>query len=289
MRIDEGHVAVITGAAGGFGREFARLGAARGLKLVLADIDAAGLAAVVDELSAAGAEVVGERVDVGKAPDIERLADLAFARHGQVNLLFNNAGVATGGLVWEHGVKDWEWVLGVNVWSVIHGIRSFVPRMLAQDGPGHVVNTASVAGLLSPPLMGVYNVSKHAVVALAESLYQDMRGLERRLGVSVLCPAFVPTGINESGRNRPAELDDGSEPTESMKALKASLDHAVRSGRLGADDVARLTFEAIEADRFYIVTHPRIMTSIRQRCDDIAQLRNPSDPYARRPEAGNHG
>ncbi len=289
MKIDAGHVAVITGAASGFGREFARLGAARGLRLVLADIDAAGLAAVVDELSSAGADVIGERTDVSRAEDVERLAETAFARHGQVNLLFNNAGVATGGLVWEHGLKDWEWLLGVNVWSVIHGIRSFVPRMLAQDGPGHVVSTASVAGLLSPPLMGVYNVSKHAVVALAESLYQDMRGLDRRLGVSVLCPAFVPTGINDSGRNRPTELDDGAEPTESMKALKATLDHAVRSGRISADDVARLTFEAIEEDRFYIVTHPRIMPSIQLRGDDIAQLRNPSDPYAYKPEAGRHG
>ena len=289
MRIDAGQVAVITGAASGFGREFARLGAARGLKLVLGDIDAVGLAAVADELAAAGVEVASERIDASRAPDVERLAELAFERHGEVNLLFNNAGVATGGLVWEHGLKDWEWVLGVNVWSVIHGIRSFVPRMLAQDGPGHVVSTASVAGLLSPPLMGIYNVSKHAVVALAESLYQDMRGLDRRLGVSVLCPAFVPTGINDSGRNRPAQLIDGAEPTESMKALQASLDHAVRSGRISAGDIARLTFEAIEQDRFYVVTHPRIMPSIRQRGDDIAQLRNPSDPYAHKPEAGRDG
>jgi len=289
VKISEGQVAVITGAASGFGREFARLGAARGMKLVLADIDATGLAAVVEELSASGTEVVGEHVDVSRAEDIERLAGHAFDRHGKVNLLFNNAGVATGGLLWEHGLKDWEWLLGVNVWSVIHGIRSFVPRMLAQDGPGHVVSTASVAGLLSPPLMGVYNVSKHAVVALAESLYQDMRGLEHRLGVSVLCPAFVPTGINDSGRNRPPELDDGAEPTESMKALKASLDHAVKSGRASAVDIARLTFEAIEQDRFYIVTHPRIMPSVQLRGDDIAQLRNPSDPYAYKPEAGRHG
>lgn len=289
MKIEPDQVAVITGAASGFGREFARLGAARGLRLVLGDIDADGLVAVVDELSAAGAEVAGERLDVSRAQDVERLAQLAFDRHGKVNLLFNNAGVATGGLIWEHGLKDWEWLLGVNVWSVIHGIRSFVPRMLAQDGPGHVVSTASVAGLLSPPLLGVYNVSKHAVIALAESLYQDMRGLDRRLGVSVLCPAFVPTAINDSGRNRPPDLDDRAEPTESMKALKASLDHAVRSGRISAGDVARLAFEAIEEDRFYIVTHPRIMPSIQLRGDDIAQLRNPSDPYTHQPQAGRHG
>jgi len=287
VRIEAGQVAVITGAASGFGREFARLGAARGLKLVLADIDAAGLATVVDEISATGADVIGERVDVSRAEEVERLAELAFAHHGRVNLLFNNAGVATGGLIWEHGLKDWEWLLGVNVWSVIHGIRSFVPRMLAQDGPGHVVSTASVAGLLSPPLLGIYNMSKHAVVALAESLYQDMRGLDRRLGVSVLCPAFVPTGIADSERNRPAELDDGAEPAESMKAFKVSFDQGVRSGRLSAGEVARITFEAIEEDRFYIVTHPKIMPSIRQRGDDIARLRNPSDPYANT-ETGKH-
>lgn len=286
MRIDAGQVAVITGAASGFGREFARLGATRGLKLVLADIDATGLAAVVDEISATGAEVAGERVDVSRADDVERLAELAFSRHGRVNLLFNNAGVATGGLIWEHGLKDWEWLLGVNVWSVIHGIRSFVPRMLAQDGPGHIVSTASVAGLLSPPLLSIYNMSKHAVVALAESLYQDMRGLDRRLGVSVLCPAFVPTGIADSERIRPAELDEDDDPTESMKAFKASFDEGVRSGRLSAAEVARITFEAIEDDRFYIITHPGSMLSIRQRCDDIAQARSPSDPYARKQEAG---
>ncbi len=287
MKLDDlkGRVAVITGAASGFGREFARLGAQRGMRLVLADLQHEGLDALADELRDARAEVITECVDVSRADDVHRLADRAFGDFGRVHLLFNNAGVAAGGLVWESTLRDWQWVLGVNLWGVIHGIHAFVPRMLAGGEPGHVVNTASVAGLLSPPLMGVYNVSKHGVVAVSETLYHDLRSVRAPVGVSVLCPAFVPTGIHQSERNRPPALRNDSAPTASMRSAQAATDKAVTSGRIGPAEVARLTFEAIAEDRFYVVTHPRIMASVRLRCDDVATLGNPRDPYSFKPDA----
>src|SRR5690606_23561637 len=229
MKDFAGKVAVITGAGSGFGREFARIGASLGMKLVLADIQADALAATASELQARGVELVAERVDVSKAEDVERLARRTKETFGKVHLLFNNAGVAAGGLVWEHSTRDWEWVLGVNLWGVIHGVRCFVPMMLEQGDECHVVNTASVAGLLSTQLMGVYNVSKHGVVTLTETLYNDLRLKGANVGVTLLCPAYVPTNINQSQRNRP---DAEGELTESMKAAQAAMDKAVTSGRV---------------------------------------------------------
>jgi NAD(P)-dependent dehydrogenase (short-subunit alcohol dehydrogenase family) len=275
-------VAVITGAGSGFGREFARLGHRLGMRLVLADIQQDALDATVTELRAAGAELIAERVDVSVGEDVERLARRSREAFGQVDLLFNNAGVGQGGLIWENTVADWSWVLGVNLWGVIHGMRAFIPGMLAQGTPGHVVNTASVAGLLSPPLMGVYNVSKHAVVAATETLYHDLRSVKAAIGCSVLCPAFVPTGIHASERNRP----DGPAAqvlTESQRVARESLEKAVTSGRIGSDEVARITFDAIREDRFYILTHPKILGSIALRHEDIGLMRNPSDPYTYKP------
>jgi len=279
-----GKVAVITGAGSGFGREFARTGAARGMKLALADVQADALAATVAELQAQGASVFGERVDVSKAADVERLADRTMQAFGGVHLLFNNAGVAAGGLIWENSAADWEWLIGVNLMGVAHGIRVFTPIMLAQGGPAHIVNTASVAGLVSPPMMGLYNASKQAVVAMSETLHHDLRLKGSPIGVSVLCPAFVPTGISASERNRPAPLANAAGPTDAQRAAKAQMDKAVASGKLSAADVARITFEAIRAQRFYIVTHPKMMASIELRLQDIAQLRNPSDPFSFKPD-----
>ncbi len=279
-----GKVAVITGAGSGFGREFARTGAALGMKLALADVQADALAATVAELQAQGASVFGERVDVSKAADVERLADRTMQAFGGVHLLFNNAGVAAGGLIWENTAADWEWLVGVNLMGVAHGIRVFTPIMLAQGGPAHIVNTASVAGLVSPPMMGLYNASKQAVVAMSETLYHDLRLKGSPIGVSVLCPAFVPTGISASERNRPAPLANAAGPTDAQRAAKAQMDKAVASGKLGAADVARITFEAIRAQRFYVVTHPKMMASIELRLQDIAQLRNPSDPFSFKPD-----
>lgn len=284
MKDFAGKVAVVTGAGSGFGREFARIGAQLGMKLSLADIQPEALAATVDELRGQGAQVIGETVDVSRSADVERLAQRTLDAYGAVHLLFNNAGVASGGLVWENSVKDWEWVLGVNLWGVIHGVRTFVPIMLAQGDECHVVNTASVAGLLSPQLMGVYNVSKHGVVTLTETLYQDLRVTGARIGVSLLCPAFVPTGIAQSHRNRPAGLQDDAAPTASMIASQKASEKAVSSGRISAAEVARMTFDAIGEDRFYVITHPKILASVELRLQDVIAQRNPSDPFSFKPD-----
>lgn len=278
-------VAVITGAASGFGREFARLGAQKGMKLVLADIEDAPLQATADELKAAGADVVALRTDVAKSDSVKALSELAYDSFGAVHLLFNNAGVAHGGLIWEASEKDWAWILGVNVMGVVHGMHHFVPRMLKQGEEGHIINTASVAGLLSAPLMGTYNVSKHSVVTLSETLYHDLKLVKSRLGVSVLCPAFVPTGIAHSHRNRPEDLRSDQAPTESMKAAQASSVKAVSSGKKTAADIASLTFAAIHDDKFYILSHPGILGSVELRLQDVLNQRNPTDPFAFKPDA----
>ena len=275
-----GRVAVITGAGSGFGREFARMAAARGMRLALADINQAALDATVEELRAAGADVIGVRTDVSKAEAVQALADATMAAFGAVHLLFNNAGVASGGFVWESTDADWQWVMGANVWSVIHGVRIFTPLMLAHGEPAHIVNTASAAGLISAPNMGIYNVSKHAVVALSETLYQDLRLVQAKVGVSVLCPAFVPTGIAQSHRNRPAELQNSAPPTPSMLAAQQASVKAVESGRISAPDIAAMTFAAIDAGQFYIVPHTKILDIVSARLGDVLALRNPSEMFA---------
>jgi short-subunit dehydrogenase len=284
MKDFAGKVAVITGAGSGFGREFARLAAGLEMKLVLADIQGDALEAVAAELRAGGSDVLALRTDVSKSADMEALAAASFEKFGAVHLLFNNAGVGAGGFVWENSVADWEWVLGVNVWSVIHGIRLFVPRMIAQGDACHVVNTASVAGLLSAQLMAVYNVSKHAVVTLSETLFQDLRVAKANVGVTVLCPAFVATGIAKSERNRPAALQV-EELTPSQKIAAAATLKAVESGKMTAADVAAKTFECIRENRFYCITHPKILGSVELRLQDILAQRNPSDPFSLKPAA----
>jgi NAD(P)-dependent dehydrogenase (short-subunit alcohol dehydrogenase family) len=287
MKAFHGRTAVITGAASGLGREFARHACGLGMQLVLADVEAAPLNALVAELGSAGCRVLGEVVDVSRSEDVARLAERAYAEFGEVSLLFNNAGVGSGGYLWENSDADWQWVLGVNLWGVVHGIRHFVPRMLTSGQPAHIVNTASVAGLLCAPVMGVYNVSKHAVVALTETLHHDLRMAGAQIGVSLLCPAFVPTGIALSHRNRPADLR-GAAPTASQKMAHAAIVKAVDSGRVAAPEVARITFEAIAEDRFYVFTHPQILPSVQLRFDDILAQRTPSDPYLVKPSARPH-
>ena len=276
-------VAVITGAGSGFGREFARIGHQLGMRLVLADIEQGALDATAAELRDAGATLIAERIDVSIGSDVECLARRTRSAFGDPDLLFNNAGVGSGGLIWETSERDWQWVLGVNVWGVIHGIRAFVPAMLAKGAAGHVVNTASVAGLLSTPLMGVYNVSKHSVVTISETLYHDLKLVKAQVGCSVLCPAYVPTGIHRSERNRPVGPDDDA-LTASQRAARETVSKAVTSGRLTPQQVAQMTFDAIRHDKFYIITHPKILGSIGLRHQDIAEQRNPTDPYTYKPE-----
>jgi NADP-dependent 3-hydroxy acid dehydrogenase YdfG len=279
-----GKVAVITGAGSGFGREFARLGGTLQMKLVLADIQQDALDAVEKELRENGAQVLAVRTDVAKAADMEALCAATYEKFAAAHVLFNNAGVGAGGFAWENSVADWEWVLGVNLWSVIHGIRLFVPKMLAQCDECHVVNTASVAGLLSAQTMAVYNVSKHAVVTLSETLFQDLRVANAKIGVTVLCPAFVPTGIANSERNRPADLPAG-ELTPSQKIAQAATQKAVSSGRITAAEVAQMVFDCIRENKFYCITHPRILGSVELRLQDILAQRNPTDPFSLKPSA----
>ncbi|HET7784938.1 MAG TPA: SDR family oxidoreductase [Myxococcales bacterium] len=280
-----GKVAVITGAGSGFGREFARIGARERMKLALADVQQDALDEAVEEARRAGADAVGVRTDVSNAAEMERLAAQTISSFGAAHLLFNNAGVAGGGgYVWEASLKDWQWIMGVNLMGVVHGIRSFVPLMLKQGGECHVVNTASAAGLVSAPLMAVYNVSKHGVVALSETLHHDLRVAGARIGVSVLCPAFVPTNISTSERNRPAALSEGGEPTPSQVAARERSEKAVSSGRLSAAQVAQMTFDAVREDRFYVITHPKMLASVQLRLQDIIAQRTPTDPYSLKPE-----
>jgi NAD(P)-dependent dehydrogenase (short-subunit alcohol dehydrogenase family) len=271
-------VAVITGGASGLGLAMARRFAAEGMKLVLADVEEEALRKVETEFRKAGVPVIGIRTDVSRAQDVERLAEKTLATFGGVHLLCNNAGVGPGGVVWENTVADWEWVLGVNVWGVIHGVRVFLPIMLRQDADCHVVNTASVAGLLSVPNMGIYCVSKHAVVTLTECLYHDVAQRSSRVGVSLLCPAYVPTGIIDSERNRPALLRNAQRPRTSEElARDEAMRKAVLSGKISAEQVAEMVFDAVQTNRFYILTHPKIKDAIRVRMDDILLERAPTD------------
>ncbi len=285
-----GKTAVLTGAGSGFGLECARIGARLGMNLVLVDVQQDALDAAAAEMQAAGCEVLARRVDVSSAAQMEQLAADVQQRFGAPHLVFNNAGVGAGGLVWENSVKDWEWVLGVNLWGVIHGVRLFTPMMLAAaradpQWRGHIVNTASMAGLLAPPNMGIYNVSKHAVVSLTETLYQDLALVTDQVSASVLCPFFVATGINDSQRNRPGSLA-AEKPTPSQLIGQAMTTKAVSSGKVTAAEVAQKVFDAAAAGQFYIYSHPKAIGSVQTRLEDILQARNPTDPFAGKPELG---
>ena len=288
----QGKTAVLTGAGSGFGLECARIGAKLGMNLVLVDVQQDALDKAVDELQAAGAPVLARKVDVSKAAEMEALGEAVLARFGAPHFVFNNAGVGSGGLIWENTAQDWEWVIGVNLMGVAHGVRVFTPMMLeaAKKDPayqGHIVNTASMAGLLNAPNMGVYNVSKHAVVSLSETLYQDLSLVTDQVSASVLCPFFVPTGISQSHRNRPEELKTRDvKPTQSQLIGQAMSNKAVGSGKVSAADVAQKVFDAIAVNQFYIYSHPKAIGSVQVRLEDIMLARNPTDPFSHKPELG---
>jgi len=277
MKDFQDKVAVVTGAASGIGRALAEKSAALGMKVVLADVEEPALKQVEEELKASGAQVLAVQTDVSRATDVERLAQLAFETYGGVHLLFNNAGVGAGSSVWESSLAYWQWVLGVNLWGVIHGVHFFVPPMLAQDSEGHIVNTASMAGLVSS-FGGIYPVTKHAIVALSETLYHELTLSGAKVKVSVLCPGLVNTRILDSARNRPADLQNEvvqrkASPEE--EAVLQLMHQAVEAG-MPPPQVADIVFKAIRDEKFYIFSHPAWKEAIRTRMEDVLQERNPT-------------
>ena len=274
----KGKVAVVTGAASGIGNAVASRLAEEGMKVVLADIEEGPLADAEKKLTDAGSTVLAVPTDVTKAGQVDALAEKTFATFGTAHVIHNNAGVATGGPMWTLSEQDWQWVLGVNLWGVIHGVRSFVPRMVEQ-GEGHVVNTASIAGLTSAPMMGPYNVSKHGVVTLSETLAAELALHGSPVKVSVLCPGWVNTRINEADRNRPPELQPPAEEDTTMAEMgRQMLDSLLKSG-LHPSEVAGKVLDAIREERFYILTHPEMTPIIQHRMEDILEGRNPAPSF----------
>ncbi|WP_211464409.1 SDR family NAD(P)-dependent oxidoreductase [Collimonas silvisoli] len=277
MKNLQGKVAVVTGAAEGIGKGIATRAAAEGMKLVLADINAAKLEVTVAEFKANGVEVIGVPTDVAKEQQVNALAEQAFARFGKVHLLVNNAGVAVAKPAWETTQQDWDWVMGVNFYGVTHALRAFVPTMLQHGEEGHIVNTASMAGLTSQPSLASYNASKHAVVTVSEGLHHDLALRQARIKVSVLCPGWVKTAIAHSERNRAEAVDSAA--TQGVDAVAAkvgmSVLHAVQNG-IPVAQVADEVFDAIAAERFYILTHPEMKQAIQIRMEDVLQQRAPT-------------
>jgi NAD(P)-dependent dehydrogenase (short-subunit alcohol dehydrogenase family) len=274
----EGRVAVVTGAASGIGRALAAAFAAEGMRLVLADIEPGALDEVASELRAAGTEVVAVAADVSSATEVDRIGAAAMETYGALHVACNNAGVSGGGLSWEIDAATWEWILGVNLWGVIHGVRTFTPLIIASGG-GHVVNTASMAGLTSNPGMSPYNLSKHGVVTLSETMAIELQMTHPEVGVSVLCPGWVRTRIHEADRNRPGGgsgiVAPGGEADEGLAALRAMVEQWIAEG-LDPAEVASMVVDAIRSDRFYVLTHPEWQSMVRDRVDRMLGGQNPS-------------
>ena len=279
MKDFQGKVAVVTGAASGIGRALAEKSAQQGMKLVLADVEENALKQAETELRGIGADVLAVQTDVSKAADVEVLAQQAFDTYGAVHLLFNNAGVWAGTTVWESSLPDWQWVLGVNLWGVIHGVHYFVPRMLAQGSEGHIVNTASSAGLIAGSGMGIYKVSKHGVVTLSETLALELAQRGAKIKVSALCPEWVNTRIMDAERNRPAALQNTPEQQQISPEMEAAVQfirQVVQAG-IPSSQVADTVFDAIREEKFYILTHPTTKFAVQLRMQDILQDRGPTD------------
>src|SRR5262245_53278197 len=268
-------VAVITGAASGIGRALAERCAHEGMKVVLADVDGDALTATAAALHATGAPVLAVVTDVSKAQDVDALAQQTLAAFGAVHLLCNNAGVWAGVSAWDSSLADWEWVLGVNLWGVIHGVHTFVPLMLAQGTEGHIVNTASMAGLLTGRGPAVYRVSKHAVVALSEMLYHQLAQRGAHINVSVLCPGGVNTQLLDAARTPPAHVPAARPLRPEEEAVRETTQHRVQTG-VSPGHIAEYVFRAIAADQFYILTDPGAKVWVRTRMEDILQERNPT-------------
>lgn len=274
----ENKVAVVTGAASGIGASIAKRCAEEGVKVVLADIDEKSLLNVENELRSMGAEILSVACDVSKESDIRLLANKTLETFGEVNLLFNNAGVATGTVLWENTAEDWQWALGVNLWGLIHATRIFVPMMLQQNCPCHIINTASIAGLTAAPGNGIYSSIKHAIVNISETLYYELKLANSQIDVSVVCPGFVRTQLMDSERNRPTELKNSSDHTTDSPQ-KQGIEKMLRDGVLNGiapEQVTECIFEAIKKNKFYVFTDEESKDMIKQRMDDILNEKDPT-------------
>jgi NAD(P)-dependent dehydrogenase (short-subunit alcohol dehydrogenase family) len=267
-------VAVVTGAGSGIGRALAHRFAGAGMRVMLADIDGAAVEGVAAELTESGAEVAARRVDVAEAEQVEALAEATLKRFGQVNVICNNAGISSGGLCWEIPLEDWRWTIDVNLYGVIHGIRSFVPRII-ESGGGHVVNTASMAGLVAAPGMSPYNATKHAVVGISETLFYELEGSAPGVGVSVLCPGWVNTNILDAGRNRQERYGPVAELPEEAAGMRSLVAELIRAG-LDPAEVAELVFRSIGERRFWVFTHEDWLGAAKARFDRAFGGENPA-------------
>ena len=282
MKIFQEKTAVITGAASGIGLALTEKSLQEGMNVVLADIEEGKLKEVEEKFSKYAHKILSVKTDVSKLSDIEQLAEKTLNVFQGVHLLFNNAGVSSiGSSFLETTIKDWQWVLGVNLWGVVYGVHVFLPLMLKQNQEGHIVNTASMAGLLSSAYMSPYNVSKHAVVTLSETLYLELKQIQSRINVSVLCPGLVKTNIIDAGRNRPQEFQNDPELEEyrfnNNKKFNEWMTRSISKG-LEANNVAEMVFDAIKNETFYIITHEWIKKSLKIKMENILTDNNPVDP-----------
>lgn len=273
-------VAVVTGAASGIGRALAEQCHERAIKIVMADVEAAALSAAEREIAAAGGDVLAVVTDVSKDDDVRALAGQTLDRFGRVDLLFNNAGVAAGASLWDSSLNDCKWVIDVNLWGVIHCVRHFVPVMLDQESPCHIVNTSSMAGVATYHPSALYHLTKHGVVALSEQVHHDLALRGSQIKVSVLCPGFVNTNIMDAERNRPQQLvnslpDTGDDP--GLKEIEAQMQAMIEAG-MPPSELADKVFSAIEDELFYIYTHPEIIPLIESRMNDMRRAKNPVLP-----------
>ena len=269
-----GRVAVVTGAASGIGRGLARHAAREGMRVVLADVEAVALDEAAREVAGIGAETLAVRTDVSREADVQALATAAYERFGAVHLLCNNAGVFQAGVVWQRTQADWDWVVGVNVWGILHGIRAFVPRLLEQGGDAHIVNTASMAGLISVAYSGPYVVSKFAAAALTECLAHDLRAQGASIGVSCLVPGLVDTRIADSTRNRPDEPPSEVTAPDHHFVAQVLREQTTAGGR-HPDEVAAIVFDAVRSGQFWIPTTDGYDELVRGRYDALLARRMP--------------
>ncbi len=279
MREVEGKVAVVTGAASGIGFGMSKVFANAGMKIVMADVEEEALANAAGALRNAGADVLDVITDVSIIENLEELRDKALGKYERVNVLCNNAGVAGGGgPLWQTSANDWEWVIGVNLMGVVHGVQAFTQAMIDSGEEGHIVNTSSVLGLSTGP-GSIYNVTKHAVTRLSEGLYYELKAADTKIGVSVLCPGMIATNIISSGRNRPAALttDIETERASAGAEMRSAMQDRFLTDGMPPEEVGRIVLDGIRSDRFYLLTHEDVKERLKRRIDSILNDENPAE------------